>query len=90
MKLWAGEHVGVHVGIFDPAIDGKELRVVLHTDRHDVSWQYEIVFGDYTAGGDLVCTRLDGKCVRVDCRHKLVRVDARLPHEAPLEGLNGR
>ena len=73
---WAGEHRDF---VVQTTMYGDNGYCKLHRDKHDVDCQYLIGFGDYV-GGELEVDLPGGRKKIVDIRHKIVRMDGRLPH----------
>lgn len=67
---------------------GPLSRVDRHTDPHDSSFQYSLVFGAFS-GATLVTTNSDGTEVRMPGEHGLFKFDGRLPHRVDFQGFQG-
>ena len=71
---------------FSKMTDGSLHWVRKHVDGRDIAHQYGLVLGD-SQGGELQVWNSDGTSQVVDYRHKVLKMDGRLPHAVlPFEG----
>ena len=87
---WAGDKGEFNVNI-SWMNDRNKHYVQKHVDAEDTSHQYAVGLGNYK-GAKLRCyesKESDDKYVDFDYRHKVLKMDGRLPHELILDGFEG-